>query len=279
MAFSKDQQQVVDEWFPDAEVVADLSWGLVDTVVLRLRSDQGEFIVKAAGPSNGHIAREIRGHEEWTEPWVRTGRVNRLLHARRDLNMIALSYLPGVLVQGNSSADDAETYRQAGALLAVFHQQATRVSHEYEAEMDARALAWLDSDHRISPNTEAQLRRVIDSHEQPTTDLVPTHGDWQTRNWLTHDGRIQVIDLGRADWRPALTDFARLARREWEGRPALEEAFIEGYGADPREPAAWARTLLREAIGTACWAYQVGDVPFEQQGHRMIEQALTARDC
>ena len=126
--------------------------------------------------------------------------------------------------------------------------------------------------------TEAQLRRVIRSHDQPATDLVPTHGDWQTRNWLMHDGRVQVIDLGRADWRPASTDFARLARREWAGRPALEQAFIEGYGADPREPAAWARTLLREAIGTACWAYKVGDVPFEQQGHRMIEQALAATD-
>ncbi len=134
-------------------------------------------------------------------------------------------------MQGSSSADDAETYRQAGALLAAFHQQATRVSHGDEAEMDARSLPWLDSDHRISPETEAQLRRVINSHDQPATDLVPTHGDWQ-----------------------------------------------EGYGADPREVAAWARTLLREAIGTACKAHQVGDVLFEQQGHRMIEQALAATD-
>ena len=30
----------------------------------------------------------------------------------------------------------------------------------------------------------------------------------------------------------------------------------------------------REAIGTAAWAYQVGDRPFEEQGHRMIAAAL-----
>ncbi|WP_328993785.1 hypothetical protein OG394_05425 [Kribbella sp. NBC_01245] len=30
----------------------------------------------------------------------------------------------------------------------------------------------------------------------------------------------------------------------------------------------------REAIGTAVWAYQVRDESFEQQGHRMIAEAL-----
>jgi hypothetical protein len=31
---------------------------------------------------------------------------------------------------------------------------------------------------------------------------------------------------------------------------------------------------IHEAIGTAAWAHQVGDEPFEQQGHRMIAEAL-----
>jgi hypothetical protein len=34
--------------------------------------------------------------------------------------------------------------------------------------------------------------------------------------------------------------------------------------------------LLREAIGTAVWAYQVGDERFEQEGHQMIENVLSA---
>ena len=45
-------------------------------------------------------------------------------------------------------------------------------------------------------------------------------------------------------------------------------------GADPRDAAAWQRNRIREAIGTAVWAYQVGDEAFEQQGHRMIAEAL-----
>jgi hypothetical protein len=104
--------------------------------------------------------------------------------------------------------------------------------------------------------------------------VVPTHGDWQPRNWLWHRGVVSVIDLGRADLRPALTDFSRLAVQQLRGEPSLEAAFLAGYGADPREPAAWRRELVREAIGTAVWAFQVGDEPFERQGHRMIAEAL-----
>ena len=141
--------------------------------------------------------------------------------------------------------------------------------------MDARTIRWLDAEHRIDADTERELRRVITDHDHPPAVFVPTHGDWQPRNWLLDDeGQVHVIDLGRAALRPALTDLARLARQEWEGRPALEAAFLVGYGTDPREPGAWQRTLLREAIGTAVWAYQVGDERFEHQGHRMIRQAL-----
>nr|WP_232848145.1 phosphotransferase [Occultella kanbiaonis] len=127
----------------------------------------------------------------------------------------------------------------------------------------------------MGAETESGLRSIIATHDHPPAVLVPTHGDWQPRNWLVDDeGCVRVIDLGRAAWRPALTDLGRLARQEWQGRPDLEAAFLDGYGGDPREQSAWQRTLVREAIGTAAWAYQVGDEPFEQQGHRMIQQCL-----
>jgi Ser/Thr protein kinase RdoA (MazF antagonist) len=104
--------------------------------------------------------------------------------------------------------------------------------------------------------------------------LVPTHGDWQPRNWLWDDGVVRVIDLGRADLRPAASDLVRLAAQQWRGRPELEEAFLEGYGGDPREPGAWHRLRVAEAVGTAVWAHGVGDEAFEQQGHRMIADVL-----
>jgi hypothetical protein len=75
--------------------------------------------------------------------------------------------------------------------------------------------------------------------------------------------------------RPAMTDFARLAVQDFGRDPELEAAFLDGYGADPREADAWHRNRIREAIGTAAWAYRVGDEPFEAQGHRMIAGALS----
>jgi hypothetical protein len=33
---------------------------------------------------------------------------------------------------------------------------------------------------------------------------------------------------------------------------------------------------VREAIGTAVWAHQVGDDPFEGPGHRVIADALAS---
>ena len=111
------------------------------------------------------------------------------------------------------------------------------------------------------------------SRPQPAT-VVPTHGDWQPRNWLVHRGEIRAIDFGRFDFRPAATDLCRLAVQQWRGRPELEQAFLDGYGADPRSAPSWRIDLLQEAVGTAVWAFQVGDAAFEDQGHRMLREAL-----
>ena len=75
--------------------------------------------------------------------------------------------------------------------------------------------------------------------------------------------------------RPAMTDFDRLAVQDFLRDLELEAAFIQGYGADPREAVAWQRNRVRGGIGTAAWAYRVGDEAFEAQGHRMISDALS----
>lgn len=51
------QRRWVDARLPDAEIVADLSWELVDSIVLRVRGCGGDVIVKAGGPRNHHILR------------------------------------------------------------------------------------------------------------------------------------------------------------------------------------------------------------------------------
>lgn len=166
------QQTLLQEWLPRAEVARNHSWGLVGTTVLEMVQVGERYIVKAGDENDHHLARELRAHRNWLQPWYERGRAPQLVH----------------------------------------------------------------------------------------------------------DGVVRAIDFGRADLRPASTDFARLASRQFRADPELERAFLDGYGGDPRTPDAWRRTQVREAIGTAVWAYLVGDEAFEQQGHRMVDEALALGD-
>ncbi|MCA9859163.1 MAG: aminoglycoside phosphotransferase family protein [Thermomicrobiales bacterium] len=271
---SSGQQAVVRTWLPEAELVADLSWNLVDTTVLHLRTPDGDRIVKAGGPTNHHIDREIHAHQHFTAPWVARGRAARMLRHDGDMKIMLLDYLPGSLMEGTAAANDPTLYRQAGALLAELHRLDARPDEDYEAKLTRKSLAWLEAEHRIPSATVRRLRDILLAHEPRPVTLVPTHGDWQPRNWLVDGDTLLAIDFGRADWRPAFSDFARLAVREFRTNPALEAAFLDGYGSDPRTPDLWYILQVREAIGTAIWAYRVGDEPFEMQGHRMIDEVL-----
>jgi thiamine kinase-like enzyme len=268
------QADLLRRWLPDAVVVRDHGWGQVQRAVLEVTHHGARFIVKAGRPSDGHMTREIRAHLQWLRPWTCRGRAPELVHHDEDARILVTRYLPGDLVLGHPSADDPSTYRQAGELLAVFHAQTAVEDVDHERRENDRALAWLDEPHRIERVTVERLRAEIHSWPAVPTVLVPTHGDWQPRNWLLHDGLVGVIDFGRAAMRAAMTDLARLAAQDFLRDPGLEAAFLDGYGSDPRESDAWHRARVREAIATAAWAYRVGDETFEAQGHRMISSAL-----
>lgn len=269
------QRALLDTWLPGAIVVRDHSWELLHRHVLEVVHDGTRYAVKAGGETDAHMVREIRAHREWLGPWVATGSAPALAYADLDALLLVTHWLPGDLVEGSPAHHDPDTFRQAGELLARLHGQLHVVDPDHERRERDRALRWLDSEHRIAPDVEARLRDEIAAWDlDVATRLVPTHGDWQPRNWLIHDGVVSVIDLGRADLRTPMSDLVRLAAQDWRRDPTLETAFFEGYGDDPREPALWRRMRIREAIGTASWAHQYGDLAFEEQGHRMISEAL-----
>lgn len=273
---SSRQRELLGLWLPDAVVAQDHSWGLVGTTVLELRgADGAPYIVKAGDAEDHHIARELVAHRRWLEPWVTIGRAPRLVHADDEAKLLVTEYLPGGLVEGTENEWELDTYRQAGALLARLHgQRAVLYDGEFERRQKEETLAWLSRPHRIAPDAAAALTEAVTGWPTPPSVVVPTHGDWQPRNWLIHDGRVGVIDFGRAAVRPAHTDLGRLVAQQFRTKPALEDAFLEGYGTDPRRPDAWLRLRIRDAVGTAAWAFKVGDEPFEQQGHRMIAEVL-----
>ncbi|MDN3242032.1 hypothetical protein [Glycomyces tritici] len=272
------QRELLRTWLPGLAVEADMSWNLVATTVLRAKAGQRLVVVKAGGPGDHHMEREIRAHHEWTGPWTRIGRAARMLHADADARLLVTEYLPGTLVRDTAAAADLDLYAQAGALLRAFHDQSAIEDPGYEEHMNAKAFAWLDGPNRVEPATADRLRDLVRSWPAPAVVRVPTHGDWQTRNWLQDNGLLRVIDFGRADMRPAAEDFERLAAQEFVWHPGSEAAFLSGYGADPREPEAWFRQRVRSAIGTACWAHLVGAEDFEAQGHRMIADVLAEVD-
>jgi len=271
------QQRRVRDWFPQARLVSDLSWPLADSTVLRVRTAIGDAIIKAGGPGNHHLPRELAAYQHWVGVLQQRGAAPALWRQDPDARVFATECLPGHLVQGHETDQDPETYRQAGALLAIFHRQASCVDADlgiaFNTERRQRAVRWLDGEHRIPPGTVNRLRALLEHHPSDPVMLVPTHGDYHPRNWMTHHGRLTVIDFGRAEWRPADTDLARLAAQQFRDRPDLERAFFDGYGSDPRGPD-WAYVALTEAIATAAWSYLVGDERFESQGHRMIAESL-----
>ncbi|UFU04696.1 aminoglycoside phosphotransferase family protein [Ruania suaedae] len=271
------QRECLERWLPGLTIEADMSWGLVATTVLRARSGDRRLVIKAGGPSDHHIVREIRAHCRWTRPWVAEGRAARLLYADDSAKVLVTDYLPGELVEGSPVEARLDVYTQAGELLRHFHGQASLADADYEVRMNAKAEAWLDGAHRIDPEAHARLRAMVAQWGPVAVTCVPTHGDWQGRNWLWDDGVLRVIDFGRAAMRPAAEDLERLAVREFVKVPGAERAFFDGYGTDPRDPEAWWRQQVRAAIGTACWAYRVGDETFELEGHRMIADLLRDR--
>ncbi len=268
------QQAWVRSRIGDAELVSDMSWNLVGSIVLHVRAGAEHLVVKAGDADNHHIAREIGAHPTFTARLVASGHAARLRDADEALRVMILDHLPGRLLEGTDAEHSPAAHEQAGRLLRELHSQQAQDVGDYWGRTIARALSWLDKPNRVAPDAAIEARRILHRASAASATVVPTHGDWQPRNWLIDHGTVRVIDFGRFGFRPAATDLTRLSAQQWRDRPDLEAAFFAGYGADPRDPDEWRLERLQEAIGTACWAFQVGDAEFEAQGHRMLAEIL-----
>ncbi|TCU87753.1 phosphotransferase family enzyme [Curtobacterium sp. PhB25] len=274
---------------PDAVLVADDSWGLLDTRVLHVVDGDVGYTVKASGQDNTHFPRELDAHRTVTDDLCAAGDTGALVAADEQHRVLILERVPGYLALGTPDEHAPDVHRQAGAVLRRLHDHGTRHDPTFLLHEQAKAFRALDTPHRISSDVVARTRAALEMlpTDHPDEPLVPTHGDFHPRNWIVDDegdghghghghGRLRVIDFGRFGWRPASFDLTRLAVLHWQDDPALEAAFFDGYGDDPRESDAWRWLQLREAVGTATWAYAVGDEGFEAQGHDMLRRALTA---
>ena len=157
----------MDEWLPGAEVGQATAGGLLGTTALELLHDGDRYVAKAGDASDHHLAREIRGNREWLRPWTSRGNEPQLIGADEDAKLLLTRYLPGELVQSTDYEQLPDTYRQAGELLAQFHEQLAAQDEEFEAREQRKALLWLDKPHRIDADLAALLREVVQSWPTP----------------------------------------------------------------------------------------------------------------
>lgn len=268
------QRELLDEWLPAAIVTHDRSSGLKASVVFEVATDEGGFVVKAGKDADRSVRREIRAHQQWTSPWTANGLAPRLEYADVGAKLLVTGYLDGDPILDTPHEDDPVIHQQAGAMLRELHAQYASVDSDWEANENAMVAERLDHPHRIAPDVVARLRELLETLETSPVMVVPTHGDWQPRNWILREGRVAGIDFGRAMLRPVWTDFWFLYTKYFSRDRRLEEAFLDGYGSDPRQEAGWFGASVREAIGPAAWGFQIQHEEYEQLGHDLIAEVL-----
>lgn len=271
------QAELVQAWFPGARLVADMSWGLVDSTVLHLATGDEEIVVKAGGPRNAHIARDITAHETVVPRLAARGFAPRLLRADRDARILVHGYVPGDLVDDGPSESDPDVIREAGEILSLLHSLGGYVDESIEAQLISAGLKWLRKPTRIPAAQSALAQDYLAGYKPRPVWVVPSHGDYSGRNWVRTESGIAVIDFGRFGYRPRRQDFLRMFFRRWHDHPAERELFLAGYGEEAEADGVdWWIDVLREAVSTAGWAHKVGDEPFERLGLRYVEIALDA---
>jgi aminoglycoside phosphotransferase (APT) family kinase protein len=270
---SDPQRRQLDHWLGDWSVVADHTWPLQDTTVLHVRSGERDLIVKATERSH-HLARELAAHREHLAALRDV--VPRLVHGSDELQILVATYLPGRLVERDAAEHDPDVYRQAGGILARLLQP-LGTSADYVPDLIAKSLRLVEDAAALADPTHlAAARAELERMPRPTVPLHFTHGDYQPRNWLVHEGRVGVIDFGRAAPRHWTSELPRLQHQQFLVDPALEVAFFEGLG---RELADVDRVVLRlenfaQALGTIVWAHGIGDSAFEEHGRRMLARLV-----
>lgn len=276
-SISARQDALLRAWLGDWELVADHSWPLQDTTVIRVRNAHGDHIVKASTTSH-HIERELRAHEQFLNR-LRIP-TPRLEHGSVDDGILVTRYLPGELVLGTPAEHRADVYRQAGTILRNL-QCPGEISHDYLDELVTRARETLDLARGLLPAPQlAALAERLDEFRPRPVRLYFTHGDYQPRNWLYHEGKVSVIDFGRAQQRSWVSDLVRMQHQQFVGHPDLERAFLDGMERrlSDTDLAILRFETLQASVGTIVWAHRIHDGAFEQHGREMIARILNPKE-
>jgi hypothetical protein len=267
------QSRLLESWLGSWEAIEDFSWPLQDTLVLHVRGQAGEHIIKASQTSH-HIAREIEAYQKVLGRVIAP--IPQLQHADLDAGVLVTSFLPGIPVLDSPGEWSPDVYRQAGEILAQIQVPQGMSSRYFDELLSGIERMMIDADGLIPQSQLEELSIELGRFQSCPIQLHFTHGDYQPRNWLTNDGMLSVIDFGRGAQRSFVSDLVRLQNQQFLGHPELADAFMEGWGPILANDDLEILRLetLRESIGTVVWAHRIGDKEFEEHGRRMIFRYL-----
>jgi tRNA A-37 threonylcarbamoyl transferase component Bud32 len=269
------QRALLGDWLGAWEAVADHTWPLQDTTVLRVRNAAGDHTVKARTPAG--IADEIDAHLSVLR--TLSIPVPRLEHHRADAGLLVTAWLPGDIVEGTAAEWAPDTYRQAGALLSAVQVPGELSADWFGATMSHVRRVLASAESLVPAAQLAELGRRADLLRDHPVRLHFTHGDYQPRNWLTCQGEVRLIDFGRGGQRPWVSDLVRLRNQQFVGRPELADAFFAGLGLPlsalgEADAAALTLETIEQSVGTVVWATKIGAADFADHGRGMITRFL-----
>lgn len=222
--------------------------------------------------------------------WLKRLGVSRAFEAERFVLGLGLAGAPllraadasvGALLMEELSGDSVdfigitEIHRAAGAWLARLH--ALPVEGEDPMPVEEALGARLRSlERRLGAEARglpiAALRQAVEAVSLPEARRVWCHRDFQPRNWRWDGATLGVLDFEHA--RPDLwvADLAKLEGEAWVGRPALRQAFFEGYG---RRPSDAEEGALRALVGlhglfALGWGRRHGEAAFVALGEGIL---------
>lgn len=275
------------------------------STVLRLTTAAGEGVYLKRHAERANWANEVHATERWAPAFG--GRAPLLL-AARDVAPLALliSEAPGTLMRDANltPAQQLAAWRAAGQALAALH--ALPVAPQFgfcgrdgapadpAALTDAVAFVRADLDdwaggERLARFDDAERRTLAAAHELAAAFSgeapVACHRDYNPYNWLVapvsgaavSGGAVGgawsgVIDFEFARRDVRLAEFARYPDWEWEQRPELPLALLEGYGRSlgPREQAQLWVARAQYAVAAVTWGAEHAFHGFEAEGHASL---------
>jgi len=263
-------------------------------IASRVRTEQGICYLKTHR-APGFWDSEVHAYERWT-PVFRDHAPKLLGVKNTEPRAILISALDGAS-QENSSLPlptQKEVWRAAGKALRALHEMSRGTFFgpcRRDGSCSGRPLQ--DAEEFVRTTLENQLKEgertgLLSPQEMATFvramqrisvfagELpVPCHRDYHPVNWLARsDGTwTGVIDFEFSRWDVRTNDFARYPDWEWELRPQLVDALLEGYGRPLTEAEKQQVLVLRAsyAVTAVLMGHRVSMFGWEREGRRAME--------